>query len=222
MPRDVGPSPPTRGSHRLDGEEADPHGSIPAHAGEPVRAVITSPTPRVHPRPRGGALGAVGLDAHALGPSPPTRGSREPRDARQGERGSIPAHAGEPRSAALTTRPTRVHPRPRGGAKLSSFVLPTITGPSPPTRGSPRRPHGRHERHGSIPAHAGEPPRAVRHRLPRRVHPRPRGGAEGERTTKGGGGGPSPPTRGSPPTAQAGDDAHGSIPAHAGEPPACR
>ena len=111
-------------------------------------------------------------------------------------------------------------------------------GLSPPTRGSLRRltplgvtavyprPRGGgaedHLRHGSIPAHAGEPNWLASQDAPSRVYPRPRGGAPERFANLLHHEGLSPPTRGS-----RGDHAtttrqNGSIPAHAGEPASSR
>ena len=119
--------------------------------------------------------------------------SRKPRMA-----GSIPAHAGEPRSSWIPSRMRRVYPRPRGGTPASSVSQGSGSGLSPPTRGEPtgRRPNN--------PAWT--------------VYPRPRGGTYpnpcSSRTT----GGLSPPTRGNPPSVFAWGLCSRSIPAHAGEP----
>ncbi len=198
---DRGPSPPTRGSREELLLELLQRGSIPAHAGEPARAPRSHPPRGVHPRPRGGASPGTTHRHRPPGPSPPTRGSRACAGEVLGPAGSIPAHAGEPRRGVPLTRPSRVHPRPRGGARGGDASRAPTTGPSPPTRGSRSRGRGRTTPRGSIPAHAGEPARRARRRGAPRVHPRPRGGALGA----------------------GGDDQHplgraGSIPAHAGEP----
>ena len=193
---------------------------------------------RVYPRPRGGAA-AGGAPAHRRrGLSPPTRGSlRGQRDLIL-ESGSIPAHAGEPSQMISRPAAPAVYPRPRGGASDVRRLLISVSGLSPPTRGSPLRCRDGGVVHGSIPAHAGEPARTSSRpatsdcglspptRGSHLGHPRPRGGAFDHRIAHAGEPegrawvGLSPPTRGSPIRAQGGKHRRraGSIPAHAGEP----
>ena len=105
IPQHCGLSPRTRGSQDIVGRHREtlPGGSIPAHAGEPVRKVggfLESRRVRVYPRARGGArvepLDAVmssrrrSIPAHAGEPE----SSQSRRSLVIG--GSIPAHAGEP------------------------------------------------------------------------------------------------------------------------------
>ena len=72
-------------------------------------------------------------------------------------RGSIPAHAGEPRSSTAPRGRAWVYPRPRGGADLVAVAGLLQGGLSPPTRGSQRLERAVRAVRGSIPAHAGEP-----------------------------------------------------------------
>ena len=94
----------------------------------------------------------------------------------------------------------------------------SIHGLSPPTRGS----RGRSSRDviypRSIPAHAGEPELDEPLHFRGRVYPRPRGGACNRVWSCAGGGGLSPPTRGSLRRWTHAGTALRSIPAHAGEP----
>ena len=112
----TGLSPPTRGSPPHFVDSGLIHGSIPAHAGEPFGVTGGSPSTTVYPRPRGGALVAHLTTQPFRGLSPPTRGSRLAARYTPPSRGSIPAHAGEPVSAASRWRLSGVYPRPRGGA----------------------------------------------------------------------------------------------------------
>ena len=94
----------------------------------------------------------------------------------------------------------------------------SVTGLSPPTRGSPLSRYRRRPEDGSIPAHAGEPIAATRKPDNSGVYPRPRGGAWLYYFLDFLGHGLSPPTRGSHRAESvAGRDVR-SIPAHAGEP----
>ena len=112
----------------------------------------------------------------------------------------------------------RVYPRPRGGAAVLGTSRSTVSGLSPPTRGSPFRPTYLFAESGSIPAHAGEPPRPSGRRSPQWVYPRPRGGAVVPQPMQNHPAGLSPPTRGSHGWERVQEGYTGSIPAHAGEP----
>ena len=116
--------------------------------------------------------------------------------------GSIPAHAGEPLTGWPLIRQFRVYPRACGGTRQQVFHERAVPGLFPRMRGNRFR-HARPAVHfGSIPAHAGEPPRPPLRRVHSRVYPRACGG-----TTSAG-----CPVK----------SAAGSIPAHAGEPATCR
>ena len=214
----AGLSPPTRGSRLRHGVRRSPYGSIPAHAGEPVNASCRTSPLRVYPRPRGGAACPRRHYLRYEGLSPPTRGSRIRTAGTRIRPGSIPAHAGEPRSATCCRASSGVYPRPRGGAAGSRRPPPRRCGLSPPTRGSPTAPSARKLVPGSIPAHAGEP--AVRCLACGEfgVYPRPRGGAVTVAPGNSNVQGLSPPTRGSPCSGPPLRSCPGSIPAHAGEP----
>ena len=152
------------------------------------------------------------------GLSPPTRGNHRRRRTRALSPGSIPAHAGEPKSSGFIAKWRSVYPRPRGGTYLPDDPSDTGTGLSPPTRGNPGRPRSRNRRDRSIPAHAGEPVNDGLCVYISRVYPRPRGGtfiaAHCVRLIHG----LSPPTRGNLPFFCRRAVWGGSIPAHAGEP----
>ena len=145
-------------------------------------------------------------------------GGRQRPVNRLGDVGSIPAHAGEPRSGRSSTRLAEVYPRPRGGALFSYNSEFAVNGLSPPTRGSRKEKDGGGDMDRSIPAHAGEPRKIGRHETVRRVYPRPRGGAGLPVRDRFRLRGLSPPTRGSLRFEFAHSVLYGSIPAHAGEP----
>ena len=234
-----GLSPPTRGSLSPRLLITMENGSIPAHAGEPVLAVMAFMGTVVYPRPRGGAVGTSPMSSPLCGLSPPTRG--------------------EPRRARLSDPRRAVYPRPRGGAVDPESQTSYSGGLSPPTRGSqrvvvvgicyrrsipahageplaePSAPHfievyppptrGSRRRlsrcwvlGGSIPAHAGEPHLRNRKLAPAPVYPRPRGGARDYDKYLLRANGLSPPTRGSHEYVRAWPICLRSIPAHAGEP----
>ncbi len=132
-----GRSPPTRGSQRRACALGAVEGSIPAHAGEPTSTSAGRRRRRVDPRPRGGAHLRQWFSLADGGRSPPTRGSLNPTLAKPARRGSIPAHAGEPRARSRPRSAGWVDPRPRGGATATTDEGRRWTGRSPPTRGSP-------------------------------------------------------------------------------------
>ena len=96
---DHGLSPPTRGSPNGYGHPQKSVGSIPAHAGKPQTAAIPAARVEVYPRPRGEAHVDTPIAVTSPGLSPPTRGSPVDPRRQDGDRGSIPAHAGKPRGA---------------------------------------------------------------------------------------------------------------------------
>ena len=152
------------------------------------------------------------------GPSPLTRGSRAGCRHGQPARGSIPAHAGQPVAQPDPQQRFGVHPRSRGAATVVRCNSAPRSGPSPLTRGSRRTRRPWRSRTGSIPAHAGQPPRRQAAPHTPRVHPRSRGAAYASVYFGDIREGPSPLTRGSL-HGHAGVVVHlGSIPAHAGQP----
>ena len=172
----LGLSPPTRGNHQPEFSHHWFVRSIPAHAGEPARALGAVPKARVYPRPRGGTRGRGRRGSCRYGLSPPTRGNLRPPTIRATRHGSIPAHAGEPRSQAGRTASPSVYPRPRGGTIDDGIHPEAVLGLSPPTRGNPPRRRSGAGGLRSIPAHAGEPAASAGHSDSSSVYPRPRGG----------------------------------------------
>src|SRR5690606_9705051 len=100
------------------------HRSIPARAGEPVERHATSGVGAVHPRACGGAPRSFTGGKGGIGPSPRVRGSPFASTPSDPFAGSIPARAGEPRSAAILARNARVHPRACGGATVLFLYRP--------------------------------------------------------------------------------------------------
>ena len=238
-----GLSPPTRGNRIPKARTGADIGSIPAHAGEPpallraytrddgsIPAHAGEPNPgdglafdaAVYPRPRGGTWHTHPRRVVLAGLSPPTRGNLRRQHERRLARGSIPAHAGDPSAIQGDEGRPAVYPRPRGGTLAWNPNSIAPTGLSPPTRGNlPDEPRdGGLSR--SIPAHAGEPAGAFGAPPVLRVYPRPRGGTLKASCATAKSYGLSPPTPGNPFLKRLHADRVGSIPAHAGEPPAVR
>ena len=194
-----GPSPRVRGS-RARRRKPHPGGrSIPARAGEPPTHGRIVAWATVHPRACGGARPPERRAGGGEGPSPRVRGSPWSVGFQGAVWRSIPARAGEPSARRRGSFHTRVHPRACGGAHWHRGSGLGDTGPSPRVRGSPEQHHGDGERHGSIPARAGEPAPRSRRSLWTRVHPRACGGAAPTCTYWGSLKGPSPRVRGSRP-----------------------
>src|SRR5690606_25473033 len=110
-----GLSPRTRGNRDQDGGAAPVQGSIPAHAGEPSSEWLAWRDVKVYPRARGGTGFANAMKSVGWGLSPRTRGNLPAAWARMPLPGSIPAHAGEPRTSCARRSKSRVYPRARGG-----------------------------------------------------------------------------------------------------------
>ena len=173
---------------------------------------------QVYPRPRGGTTAKAATGANPTGLSPPTRGNLELRRGRGLLMGSIPAHAGEPKTAAVRVDRGGVYPRPRGGTPPAIQKKASTAGLSPPTRGNPTKGGTMLREVRSIPAHAGEPPSGGGSSRDPGVYPRPRGGTLVAPIRRCISEGLSPPTRGNRGEILEIQSTHGSIPAHAGEP----
>ena len=116
---DLGLSPHVRGNLEAGDGFPGRDGSIPARAGEPSAFFCGVSISWVYPRTCGGTSSS---QVHLLlseGLSPHVRGNRAPVPARKFIVGSIPARAGEPRTAAAWRSLMRVYPRTCGGTSLS-------------------------------------------------------------------------------------------------------
>ena len=91
---------------------------IPAHAGEPARTARPISCLGAYPRACGGAPRAQGRQLPCQGLSPRMRGSPLPSPELLGDRGPIPAHAGEPRDFVAGHLAQTAYPRACGGATL--------------------------------------------------------------------------------------------------------
>ena len=151
-------------------------GSIPAHAGEPMRYRRRYRVFRVYPRPRGGTGFCPRHAVSAEGLSPPTRGNQREPNGQFLESGSIPAHAGEPADGFGYACEGGVYPRPRGGTYAPPLRARRRPGLSPPTRGNLVMARCSGGANRSIPAHAGEPNPLLARQALSPVYPRPRGG----------------------------------------------
>ena len=132
-----GLSPRMRGNPSAACMPPAPHGSIPAHAGEPAAAEAPQPPIWVYPRACGGTQVAEDIRKSRTGLSPRMRGNRRFQACRIWVIGSIPAHAGEPRTRRSRPGPRRVYPRACGGTAIWSFPVVNGQGLSPRMRGNP-------------------------------------------------------------------------------------
>ena len=165
-------------SPRMRGNRLDPATSqlstrsIPAHAGKPFNRFIYQAVDWVYPR----ACGETGLpqrENNALqGLSPRMRGNRAGVAQDAPRTGSIPAHAGKPKSYFGCWPSDWVYPRACGETSSSRSRFGLLWGLSPRMRGNLPGPGQGAPPDGSIPAHAGKPHRPAGPSGPRRVYPR--------------------------------------------------
>ena len=131
-----GLSPRTRGNQVSSDTHGRNTGSIPAHAGEPKWGPHRREASRVYPRARGGTVDEIIEQSFPEGLSPRTRGNLSGGAQAVFCRGSIPAHAGEPRDTTGIPFAGRVYPRARGGTLRLQLDVGNIEGLSPRTRGN--------------------------------------------------------------------------------------
>ena len=131
--------------------------SIPASAGEPAQLIRHMKLYPVYPRECGGTRYVSVAVGEGVGLSPRVRGN--PVGAWFGGllHRSIPASAGEPLRTAYKNCPSTVYPRECGGTRDCRSGCIRKRGLSPRVRGNPLGAVGPLNRHGSIPASAGEP-----------------------------------------------------------------
>ena len=155
------------------------------------------------------------------GLSPRVRGNQGDRGLVVGAAGSIPARAGEPYSSPVSAIARWVYPRACGGTCRDSPRASSSMGLSPRVRGNRRADGQLYPVAGSIPARAGEPYTAFPSSSFVRVYPRACGGTRIGSTDGGTRKGLSPRVRGNPAPSTSHTTLPWSIPARAGEPPAC-
>ena len=214
----LGLSPRVRGNHGLGLALQQPLGSIPACAGEPPGTAARIARQGVYPRVCGGTLSLFVLSLLVKGLSPRVRGNRSGEGAGEASEGSIPACAGEPCPWAARAALVPVYPRVCGGTAVSLSMCEAFTGLSPRVRGNLLVGLDPRQRLGSIPACAGEPPRAGRRAEPAAVYPRVCGGTWGAQYCMTASYGLSPRVRGNHCRHPVHAGGGGSIPACAGEP----
>ena len=114
-----GLSPRVRGNlHAAASVRADLR-SIPACAGEPVTDALKRALRTVYPRVCGGTKSPRAYMCVRAGLSPRVRGNHDVTDDELQATRSIPACAGEPSTASVSTKTNRVYPRVCGGTGMS-------------------------------------------------------------------------------------------------------
>ena len=111
----VGLSPRLRGNPGTGYSDSKRLGSIPAPAGEPTSSTSAAFRSWVYPRACGGTQTFYRSFMAETGLSPRLRGNPLRRETMDKRIGSIPAPAGEPRSAAPSPGSRPVYPRACGG-----------------------------------------------------------------------------------------------------------
>ena len=213
-----GLSPRVRGNRGGGGGRGCHAGSIPACAGEPAASRSRTAWVRVYPRVCGGTgSDRVAQDA-SVGLSPRVRGNRPRGGDDDGQRGSIPACAGEPRRSPAGTGELEVYPRVCGGTMVDQHVKDGQQDLSPRVRGNQAPDPEVREVVGSIPACAGEPQSARQRGPVPWVYPRVCGGTACPASLPPWFEGLSPRVRGNLVRFPCEPVSHRSIPACAGEP----
>ena len=117
----LGLSPRVRGNQSAKLRYLIVSGSIPACAGEPPSPPRTAARPRVYPRVCGGTARVLIHLVKNKGLSPRVRGNHHLLATLGVFVGSIPACAGEPKTASATSGCPRVYPRVCGGTQRLLF-----------------------------------------------------------------------------------------------------
>ena len=145
--------------------------SIPARAGQPPHEGLTLGSMSVYPRTRGATVSRGTPSRYSLGLSPHARGNRLRLHVCRRYVGSIPARAGQPKSASGLSLVISVYPRTRGATDIARPRITCRCGLSPHARGNPGPLLCRKYCLGSIPARAGQPECLGRRRRLRRSIP---------------------------------------------------
>ncbi len=174
--------------------------------------------PWVYLRARGGAQPGRMILVDDGGLSPRTRRNRLLGQIAIPDRGSISAHAEEPRRSPSARFPDRVYLRARGGTRLCSHASPSRQALSPRTRRNPTIHASNKSANGSISAHAEEPNSNGRSTGKYEVYLRARGGTTSHIGVRPALRGLSPRTRRNPHHRRQNPVSVWSISAHAEEP----
>ena len=166
-----GLSPRMRGNLEKGRPILDRHGSIPTHAGKPKSGGCLWRSGRVYPHACGETLRWEAKEAKKRGLSPRMRGNRAWTIRGNPWHGSIPTHAGKPRSDLPTPSQCRVYPHACGETFTIGLSRKALRGLSPRMRGNQLIGSVQGGRVGSIPTHAGKPRCGNTAAAPRGVYP---------------------------------------------------
>ena len=214
----VGLSPLARGNPGHDGQRGRRNGPIPARAGQPTVATMTSREIAAYPRSRGATVRRVSFSWLPMGLSPLARGNPCRRLRAYSNSGPIPARAGQPESAVASEARVTAYPRSRGATSIAYMVLLSWWGLSPLARGNRLKAAGNRLPAGPIPARAGQPAAWARFISVCWAYPRSRGATRGMGFDLSPQTGLSPLARGNPAGGQGGHADRRPIPARAGQP----
>ncbi len=219
LPCPTGLSPRVRGNLWTAARRCRGTRSIPACAGEPKNRRRRVAADGVYPRVCGGTHQLVQHLVQRNGLSPRVRGNPRRERLLIPRRGSIPACAGEPRTARGPRPVDAVYPRVCGGTRSGGAARLPWLGLSPRVRGNHFMIVALRFMIRSIPACAGEPAGRWRRRSAPGVYPRVCGGTVAVYRDDADEAGLSPRVRGNRCRPRLRLYQHGSIPACAGEPP---
>ena len=150
-----GSSPRVRGTPRPRGRIRRERGIIPACAGNTIVGDGTYKPFEDHPRVCGEHSQSTRPRTEPPGSSPRVRGTPRPRGRIRRERGIIPACAGNTVLEGARYALRRDHPRVCGEHETHPVTVAMTLGSSPRVRGTRRNKDGAANRHGIIPACAG-------------------------------------------------------------------
>ena len=212
-----GLSPRGRGKRDDMNDDKGYRRSIPAWAGETAELALECASYRVYPRVGGGNYMRACSPPPYPGLSPRGRGKPAALLLLAVAARSIPAWAGETRTAPKWTNRGAVYPRVGGGNDMSSRGRTHKPGLSPRGRGKLYVAVSKRRRLGSIPAWAGETAMSTRSARRSWVYPRVGGGNQSPTMAMADENGLSPRGRGKLQEKFAGHRSRRSIPAWAGE-----
>ena len=216
--RVLGLSPRVRGNLDTLDRRKRLEGTIPACAGEPCPGAGNRVLCGDYPRVCGGTRIGQSRPRTPQGLSPRVRGNPVMLSSWIIGVGTIPACAGEPPTGNTPSGPAWDYPRVCGGTPLGLRWLASCRGLSPRVRGNRVCPNDEANRHGTIPACAGEPSTSIHVFRESEDYPRVCGGTLGDRSPMHLALGLSPRVRGNPPMRSTSAAPTGTIPACAGEP----
>ena len=170
-----GLSPLARGNHTVDSIKSYEGGPIPACAGQPALASISTRSVTAYPRLRGATASTASTASTGEGLSPLARGNQCTGCAGDVDSGPIPACAGQPGCRRHFPGRCWAYPRLRGATDACGFASQDGLGLSPLARGNPEQESRVLLLSRPIPACAGQPEKSNRPKPFFAAYPRLRG-----------------------------------------------